>query len=388
MFRSHCKTGHGLALSRGRGRAVTPSGMLLLLLLFLRHQARGPALPSSSCDTASSAARPAAFARADTQLMDEDEILGARSDVVGTAGGSGVAAAAAAAPSAPAPQPLMQVRLNDTTSPSSWWEMQLSGNTVTVTLCRAGVVDSRAKRLGSEAKAREFARQVVEKKVGTNGSSGLVFGGDDDAAVCVLLDVATEVIAAARRPAGGSGSADAAASRKRARVEPPPAVVPTHRDDDDDDDDGAGERSEASEDDDDDDAVSVEVGVGGEEDYDDDGSGGAASGRGAGAGAGAATGAAAPAAPLSNDPLPIDVALNSKKSSSMDGYCFCLTGTLSVTRKQWQEIIYRNGGSACASVSKHTTHVVCGTADGIGTLKHSEAQKVGGGRSCSAVVVG
>ncbi len=53
------------------------------------------------------------------------------------------------------------------------------------------------------------------------------------------------------------------------------------------------------------------------------------------------------------------------------------TGTLSVTRKQWDEIIYRNGGSTSPRVTQHTTHVVCGTADGLGTLKHSAAQQRG-----------
>jgi NAD-dependent DNA ligase len=43
---------------------------------------------------------------------------------------------------------------------------------------------------------------------------------------------------------------------------------------------------------------------------------------------------------------------------SLDGSCFALTGTFSVSRQEFEQLILENGGEVAKSVTKKCTHLV------------------------------
>lgn len=63
-----------------------------------------------------------------------------------------------------------------------------------------------------------------------------------------------------------------------------------------------------------------------------------------------------------------------KVSNKLKGKSFCITGTLSVTRDEFQARIKANGGIAVSSVSKNTDYLICGVNGGS---KLSKAEKLG-----------
>ena len=63
-----------------------------------------------------------------------------------------------------------------------------------------------------------------------------------------------------------------------------------------------------------------------------------------------------------------------KVSDKLKGKTFCITGTLSVTRDNFQALIKANGGIPVSSVSKNTDFLICGVGGGS---KASKAEKLG-----------
>lgn len=63
-----------------------------------------------------------------------------------------------------------------------------------------------------------------------------------------------------------------------------------------------------------------------------------------------------------------------KVSNKLKGKTFCITGTLSVTRDNFQALIKANGGIPVSSVSKNTDYLICGVGGGS---KASKAEKLG-----------
>lgn len=63
-----------------------------------------------------------------------------------------------------------------------------------------------------------------------------------------------------------------------------------------------------------------------------------------------------------------------KVSNSLKGKTFCITGTLSVTRDEFQALIKSHGGIPVSSVSKNTNYLICGVNGGS---KLSKAEKLG-----------
>ena len=58
----------------------------------------------------------------------------------------------------------------------------------------------------------------------------------------------------------------------------------------------------------------------------------------------------------------------------LDGYCFAITGALSVTRQEFETLIQRNGGEIAQSVTKKCTHLVSAVT---GTKKCQDAEAKG-----------
>jgi NAD-dependent DNA ligase len=71
--------------------------------------------------------------------------------------------------------------------------------------------------------------------------------------------------------------------------------------------------------------------------------------------------------------------LMSKKGSRslakpLDGYCFAITGALSVSRQEFETLIQNNGGEIAKSVTKKCTHLVSAMT---GTKKCQDAEAKG-----------
>lgn len=49
---------------------------------------------------------------------------------------------------------------------------------------------------------------------------------------------------------------------------------------------------------------------------------------------------------------------NNKGSQALEGLCFAITGTLSVTRAQFEALITKNGGTVAKTVTNKCTHLV------------------------------
>jgi NAD-dependent DNA ligase len=55
---------------------------------------------------------------------------------------------------------------------------------------------------------------------------------------------------------------------------------------------------------------------------------------------------------------PIMAKRKSTEDVGLEGCCFALTGTFSVSRQEFEELILQNGGEIAKSVTKKCTHLV------------------------------
>lgn len=65
-----------------------------------------------------------------------------------------------------------------------------------------------------------------------------------------------------------------------------------------------------------------------------------------------------------------------KKSAKLDGMTFCITGELSMARKEFEKLIKENGGSLSSSVSKKTTELITNETNSTSS-KFVKAQELG-----------
>lgn len=45
-------------------------------------------------------------------------------------------------------------------------------------------------------------------------------------------------------------------------------------------------------------------------------------------------------------------------NSPLEGYCFAITGTLSIGRKEFEQLIQENGGTVAKTVTNKCTHLI------------------------------
>ena len=47
-----------------------------------------------------------------------------------------------------------------------------------------------------------------------------------------------------------------------------------------------------------------------------------------------------------------------RKPNSLEGYCFTITGKLSMTRKDFEDLIISNGGEISKTITSKCTHLI------------------------------
>jgi NAD-dependent DNA ligase len=73
---------------------------------------------------------------------------------------------------------------------------------------------------------------------------------------------------------------------------------------------------------------------------------------------GGGSGATAPKKGKKSAEPPPSATTAMKTSTNLDGFVFALTGTLSVSRKEFESFILENGGKVAKTITKSVTHLV------------------------------